>query len=189
MKGSALCMQMPNTPRECTGLAAACVEARHQNALWVGGCGADPLHWSLRNPDSWRSVKRHKLSPTCVWGAFFSLLYFPISIAREHTRLILSPVFTGFVVKRLVKKMLVCKGLGVHLPIRQASESKVGGLRAQWGVSAARGAGAGAWRADRRRAGRARRDDQGAQRPDRTGHLNAQRGLGRWAHQHRAGRL
>ena len=45
---------------------------------------------------------------------------------------------TGFIGKRLVKKLLARKGSVVHFLIRKESESKVAGLRAYWGVSAAR---------------------------------------------------
>jgi NAD(P)-dependent dehydrogenase (short-subunit alcohol dehydrogenase family) len=45
---------------------------------------------------------------------------------------------TGFIGKRLVKKLLERKGTVVHFLIRQASEGKVTDLRAYWGVSAAR---------------------------------------------------
>jgi len=45
---------------------------------------------------------------------------------------------TGFIGKRLVKKLLERKGSVVHFLIRQASEAKVADLRAYWGVSAAR---------------------------------------------------
>ncbi|MDZ4189069.1 MAG: SDR family oxidoreductase [Hydrogenophaga sp.] len=45
---------------------------------------------------------------------------------------------TGFIGKRLVKKLLERKGSVVHFLIRQASESKVPELREYWGVSEAR---------------------------------------------------
>jgi NAD(P)-dependent dehydrogenase (short-subunit alcohol dehydrogenase family) len=45
---------------------------------------------------------------------------------------------TGFIGKRLVKKLLERKGAVVHFLIRQASEAKVAGLREYWGVSASR---------------------------------------------------
>ncbi|QCB48106.1 SDR family oxidoreductase [Hydrogenophaga sp. PAMC20947] len=45
---------------------------------------------------------------------------------------------TGFIGKRLVKKLLERKGSVVHFLIRRASEDKVAGLREYWGVSAAR---------------------------------------------------
>ena len=45
---------------------------------------------------------------------------------------------TGFIGKRLVKKLLERKGSVVHFLIRQASEAKVAGLREYWGVSASR---------------------------------------------------
>ena len=45
---------------------------------------------------------------------------------------------TGFIGKRLVKKLLERKGAVVHFLIRQASEGKVDDLRTYWGVSAAR---------------------------------------------------
>ena len=45
---------------------------------------------------------------------------------------------TGFIGKRLVKKLLERKGSVVHFLIRQASESKVDDLRAYWGVGASR---------------------------------------------------
>jgi NAD(P)-dependent dehydrogenase (short-subunit alcohol dehydrogenase family) len=45
---------------------------------------------------------------------------------------------TGFIGKRLVKKLLERKGAVVHLLIRPESESKVEGLREYWGVGAAR---------------------------------------------------
>jgi NAD(P)-dependent dehydrogenase (short-subunit alcohol dehydrogenase family) len=45
---------------------------------------------------------------------------------------------TGFIGKRLVKKLLERKGSVVHFLIRQASEGKVAALREYWGVSAAR---------------------------------------------------
>ena len=45
---------------------------------------------------------------------------------------------TGFIGKRLVKKLLERKGAVVHFLIRQESEGKVAGLREFWGVSAAR---------------------------------------------------
>lgn len=45
---------------------------------------------------------------------------------------------TGFIGKRLVKKLLERKGSVVHFLIRQASESKVPELREYWGVSETR---------------------------------------------------
>lgn len=45
---------------------------------------------------------------------------------------------TGFIGKRLVKKLLARKGAVVHFLIREESLSKVPALRAAWGVSAAR---------------------------------------------------
>ena len=45
---------------------------------------------------------------------------------------------TGFIGKRLVKKLLERKGAVVHFLIRQESEAKVADLRQYWGVSAAR---------------------------------------------------
>jgi len=45
---------------------------------------------------------------------------------------------TGFIGKRLVRKLLARKGSVVHFLIRQESEGKVADLRAFWGVSAAR---------------------------------------------------
>jgi NAD(P)-dependent dehydrogenase (short-subunit alcohol dehydrogenase family) len=45
---------------------------------------------------------------------------------------------TGFIGKRLVKKLLERKGSVVHFLIRRASEDKVAGLREYWGVGAAR---------------------------------------------------
>ena len=45
---------------------------------------------------------------------------------------------TGFIGKRLVKKLLERKGSVVHFLIRQESEGKVAALRKFWGVSAAR---------------------------------------------------
>ena len=45
---------------------------------------------------------------------------------------------TGFIGKRLVKKLLERKGSVVHFLIRKESESKVAGLREYWGASAAR---------------------------------------------------
>jgi NAD(P)-dependent dehydrogenase (short-subunit alcohol dehydrogenase family) len=45
---------------------------------------------------------------------------------------------TGFIGKRLVKKLLERKGSVVYFLIRKASEDKVAGLREFWGVSAAR---------------------------------------------------
>ncbi|WP_298933037.1 SDR family oxidoreductase [uncultured Ramlibacter sp.] len=45
---------------------------------------------------------------------------------------------TGFIGKRLVKKLLERKGSVVHFLIRQESEGKVAALRAYWGASAAR---------------------------------------------------
>ena len=45
---------------------------------------------------------------------------------------------TGFIGKRLVKKLLDRKGSVVHFLIRKESESKVAGLREFWGASAAR---------------------------------------------------
>ena len=45
---------------------------------------------------------------------------------------------TGFIGKRLVKKLLERKGAVVHFLIRKESEDKVPGLREFWGVSAAR---------------------------------------------------
>jgi len=45
---------------------------------------------------------------------------------------------TGFIGKRLVKKLLERKGSVVHFLIRQASESKVPELREYWGVGEAR---------------------------------------------------
>ncbi|MEY2951959.1 MAG: hypothetical protein RLZZ401_46, partial [Pseudomonadota bacterium] len=45
---------------------------------------------------------------------------------------------TGFIGKRLVKKLLERKGSVVHFLIRKESEAKVAGLRTYWGASAAR---------------------------------------------------
>lgn len=45
---------------------------------------------------------------------------------------------TGFIGKRLVKKLLERKGAVVHFLIRKESADKVGDLRSYWGVSAAR---------------------------------------------------
>jgi uncharacterized protein YbjT (DUF2867 family) len=45
---------------------------------------------------------------------------------------------TGFIGKRLVKKLLERKGAVVHFLIRKESEDKVPGLREYWGVSTAR---------------------------------------------------
>jgi NAD(P)-dependent dehydrogenase (short-subunit alcohol dehydrogenase family) len=45
---------------------------------------------------------------------------------------------TGFIGKRLVKKLLERKGAVVHFLLRKESEGKVAGLREYWGVSAAR---------------------------------------------------
>ena len=45
---------------------------------------------------------------------------------------------TGFIGKRLVKKLLERKGAVVHFLIRRESESKVEGLREYWGASAAK---------------------------------------------------
>jgi NAD(P)-dependent dehydrogenase (short-subunit alcohol dehydrogenase family) len=45
---------------------------------------------------------------------------------------------TGFIGKRLVKKLLERKGAVVHFLIRKESEGKVAGLRDYWGASAAR---------------------------------------------------
>ncbi len=45
---------------------------------------------------------------------------------------------TGFIGKRLVKKLLERKGAVVHFLIRQGSADKVADLRTYWGVSAAR---------------------------------------------------
>ena len=45
---------------------------------------------------------------------------------------------TGFIGKRLVKKLLERKGSVVHFLIRKESESKVAALREYWGASAAR---------------------------------------------------
>ncbi|MGA8514230.1 MAG: SDR family oxidoreductase [Burkholderiaceae bacterium] len=45
---------------------------------------------------------------------------------------------TGFIGKRLVKKLLERKGSVVHFLIRKESENKVAGLRDFWGASAAR---------------------------------------------------
>src|SRR4051812_3517123 len=45
---------------------------------------------------------------------------------------------TGFIGKRLVKKLLERKGSVVHFLIRKESEDKVAGLRDYWGVGAAR---------------------------------------------------
>jgi NAD(P)-dependent dehydrogenase (short-subunit alcohol dehydrogenase family) len=45
---------------------------------------------------------------------------------------------TGFIGKRLVKKLLERKGAIVHFLIRKESEKKVAGLREYWGASAAR---------------------------------------------------
>ena len=45
---------------------------------------------------------------------------------------------TGFIGKRLVKKLLERKGSVVHFLIRKESEGKVAALRDYWGVSAAR---------------------------------------------------
>jgi NAD(P)-dependent dehydrogenase (short-subunit alcohol dehydrogenase family) len=45
---------------------------------------------------------------------------------------------TGFIGKRLVKKLLERKGAVVYFLIRKESEKKVAGLRTYWGVSAAR---------------------------------------------------
>jgi len=45
---------------------------------------------------------------------------------------------TGFIGKRLVKKLLERKGAVVYFLLRQESEAKVAGLRQYWGASAAR---------------------------------------------------
>ena len=45
---------------------------------------------------------------------------------------------TGFIGKRLVKKLLERKGTTVHFLIRKESVGKVAALRTCWGVSAAR---------------------------------------------------
>ena len=45
---------------------------------------------------------------------------------------------TGFIGKRLVKKLLERKGAVVHFLMREASKDKVAGLREYWGVSATR---------------------------------------------------
>src|SRR6185436_4781379 len=45
---------------------------------------------------------------------------------------------TGFIGKRLVKKLLERKGAVVHFLIRQESEGKVASLREYWGASAAK---------------------------------------------------
>ena len=45
---------------------------------------------------------------------------------------------TGFIGKRLVKKLLERKGSVVHFLIRKESEGKVAGLREYWGVGHAR---------------------------------------------------
>jgi NAD(P)-dependent dehydrogenase (short-subunit alcohol dehydrogenase family) len=45
---------------------------------------------------------------------------------------------TGFIGKRLVKKLLERKGAVVYFLLRKESEAKVAGLRAYWGVPAAR---------------------------------------------------
>ncbi len=45
---------------------------------------------------------------------------------------------TGFIGKRLVKKLLERKGSVVYFLLRKESESKVAGLREYWGASAAR---------------------------------------------------
>ena len=45
---------------------------------------------------------------------------------------------TGFIGKRLVKKLLERKGTTVHFLIRQESVDKVAALREYWGVSASR---------------------------------------------------
>jgi NAD(P)-dependent dehydrogenase (short-subunit alcohol dehydrogenase family) len=45
---------------------------------------------------------------------------------------------TGFIGKRLVKKLLERKGSVVHFLLRKESEGKVAGLRQYWGASAAR---------------------------------------------------
>jgi NAD(P)-dependent dehydrogenase (short-subunit alcohol dehydrogenase family) len=45
---------------------------------------------------------------------------------------------TGFIGKRLVKKLLERKGAVVHFLIRKESEEKVAGLREYWGASAAK---------------------------------------------------
>ncbi len=45
---------------------------------------------------------------------------------------------TGFIGKRLVKKLLERKGAVVHFLMREASKDKVAALREYWGVSAAR---------------------------------------------------
>jgi len=45
---------------------------------------------------------------------------------------------TGFIGKRLVKKLLERKGAVVHFLVRQASQDKVAALRQYWGASAAR---------------------------------------------------
>ena len=45
---------------------------------------------------------------------------------------------TGFIGKRLVKKLLERKGAVVHFLIRKESEGKVADLRSYWGVTAAR---------------------------------------------------
>jgi thioester reductase-like protein len=61
----------------------------------------------------------------------------PIDPQESHMQYFVTGA-TGFIGKRLVKKLLERKGSVVHFLIRKASEGKVAGLREYWGVSAAR---------------------------------------------------
>jgi NAD(P)-dependent dehydrogenase (short-subunit alcohol dehydrogenase family) len=61
----------------------------------------------------------------------------PIDPQENHMQYFVTGA-TGFIGKRLVKKLLERKGSVVHFLIRKASEGKVAGLREYWGVSAAR---------------------------------------------------
>jgi NAD(P)-dependent dehydrogenase (short-subunit alcohol dehydrogenase family) len=61
----------------------------------------------------------------------------PIDPQESHMQYFVTGA-TGFIGKRLVKKLLERKGSVVHFLIRKASEGKVAGLREYWGASAAR---------------------------------------------------
>jgi hypothetical protein len=79
---------------------------------------------------------------------------------------------TGFIGKRLVKKLLARRGT-VHFLMREESEGKLPDLLEYWGVASARGAGL--RRPDGKKLGVGRRRE-GAEGPDRP-HLPPRRGL------------
>src|SRR5664279_3824144 len=61
-----------------------------------------------------------------------------INSTEEHTMQYFVTGATGFIGKRLVKKLLERKGSTVYFLMRRESEGKIPELREYWGASAAR---------------------------------------------------